>query len=195
MVASGNGLGITPYHKPETKHMKIVNVTIRGFKGLKRKAFETLAEIQAAIEDKDIVKYMNAYLGAHPFNSAVEAGIVELAEKAGHKMLTEKSEKSGKDVIIESNAEFLKRVKFTPMVEQVQAIVDALPWPPEARERTAREDAFTKVAKDRVQKAIAGGKSLEDIAAKLADKGFEPADETEDAVIAALADHLRSDEL
>lgn len=173
--------------------MKVIEVTIRGYKGLKRKAFETLEEITGAMKEEHIVQNMNAYLGAHPFNSAFEAALVSAAEKAGHKMKTKKSDK-GNDVIIETNAEFLKRTEFKVEGKEAQAIVDGLAWPPEARERTAREDAFTKVAKDRVAKAIAGGKTLANVAEKLAGKGFEPVDETEEAVVAAFANYLRSDE-
>lgn len=176
--------------------MKLVEVTIRGYKSLKRKAFETIAEIQELMKETDIVKAMNAYLGAHPFNSAFEAELVKAAEAAGHKMLTKKSEKSGRDVVIETNAAFLKRTGFTVTTAEAQAIVDRLPWPPEATERGERVDAYTKVATQKLDKALESGKTLEDVAAKLADKGFEPSDiEDKDAVIAAFAEYLRSDDL
>jgi hypothetical protein len=174
--------------------MKVIEVTIRGYKGLKRKAFETMQEIMDAMKESDIVKSMNAYLGAHPFNSAFEAELVKRAEAAGHKMKTEKSDK-GNDVVIETNAEFLKRVEFKVSPADAQAIVDSLAWPPEATERTARVDAYTKVAKERVQKAIDGGKSLAQVSKKLEAKGFAPEDATnQDSVVAAFANYLRSDD-
>lgn len=177
--------------------MKLIEVTIRGYKGLKRKAFETLEEITEAMKAESIVQSMNAYLGAHPFNSAFEAELVSLAEAAGHKMKTEKSEKSGKDVVIETNAEFLKRTGFKlKTTAEAQAIVDGLAWPPETKERTARVDAYTKVATDRVEKALAGGKTLANIVEKLGSKGFTPEDaESKDSVIATFAEYLRSDDI
>lgn len=179
--------------------MKKVEVTIRGYKGLKRDAFTSVDEIVEQMKAEHIVQSMNAYLGAHPFNSAFEAKLVDAAEKAGHKMKTEKSAK-GNDVIVETNAEFLKRTEFTVSGAEAQAIVDSLPWPPEPGERKDRVDAYTKVATDRVEKALQGGKTLADIADKLESKGFavelpDDSDEAKGAIIARFAEYLRSDDI
>lgn len=195
MVVSGNYLAIKPSNKPETIHMKIIEVTIRGYKNLKRKAFENLDEITSTMKPEVITQSMNAYLGAHPFNSAFEAALVDAAEKAGHKMNTRKSEK-GNDVVDETNAEFLKRVKFTVNQAQAQSIVDGLAWPPEARERKDRVDEYIKVARAKVDGIVANGGNLEAIVAKLSKKGFETQTDDKgqygrDDVVAAFAQYLR----
>lgn len=170
---------------------------VRGYK-VQLAIFASLAEITTALPEKRLIGVVNAQLVAHQWNSQFEAALVKKATDGGLKMLTEKSEK-GNDVVVESNAQFLKRTGFKVTDEEAQAIADGIAYPPVASERALGTSAYEKVATTKIDKSLASGKTLEDISAKLAAKGHETAeftnaDEQRVAVIAAMVEYLQSDE-
>lgn len=152
--------------------------------------FETIEEAVKSLSSEKVVGVINAQLTAHAWNSAFEGSLAEAAVKAGHAYLTEKNEKSGKDVVIETDAQFLKRVEFKVDQSTAQTMADGIAYPPETRTRSPKVDAFTQVATTKVDAFIADGK-LDKASEVIAGRGHEN-DGTREGVIAAYANWLRS---
>lgn len=131
--------------------MKKNTFKVRGYEGIIHPEFEKsdVPKLGELLGEDRLLGVVNSQLTAHEWNSNFEAGLCDLAEKAGHARTTEK-DGEGKITSRETNSSFLKRTEFKLDKAQAQALADTISYPPMSKPRGEKVD---KDAIERLQMA------------------------------------------
>lgn len=126
--------------------MKKNTFKVRGYESVSHLEFEAsdVPKLGELLGNERLLGVVNSYLTAHEWNSNFEAGLCDLAEKAGHARTTEKDGK-GKITSRETNSSFLKRTEFKLDKAGAQALADSIPYPPVSKPRGVDKEAVERL--------------------------------------------------